>query len=460
METHMTRKQWKWQWKNQVTPTRWPGVFQRKEGGYIVRARVTDRTTGRLTEIRKVLPEVTEEAAVRWLVAEKARVRAGASSAKPHKMRFSEFAALLFERKVALRKLKSRASRDRWAHTLQHLVAGTTSDDGEVMVPGFGDIFIDQLDRGHVEAWQVGIQKLIAQGHYAPTTANGWLSILKVICKAARRDFGLRSVATEGIESFDTSEHVFYSEENPNALTPEQVPVFLAELKRQYPQHYAMAFLGLATGLRPSSLRPIRRAGAEPDVLWNESRILVRRSQTKGEEVMNTTKQKRRYSITVPEAVLEVLRWHVETQLVTPEQQDSDLLFPSLNGGFRASTVLNKPFAEVSETIGLGFAFTQRGMRRTFNDLARAANVEALITRSISGHLTEQMQHHYSTVQGSEQRDGIARVISLLEAREARRGGVPLGTDRNAEVAPSAVPSGAPGGAPTERGGTPKEKTG
>lgn len=60
--------------------------------------------------------------------------------------------------------------------------------------------------------------------------------------------------------------------------------------------------------------------------------------------------------------------------------------------------MLNKPFAEVAQAIELGYPFTQRGMRRTFNDLARAAEVESLVTRSISGYLTERMQHHYSTV--------------------------------------------------------------
>jgi hypothetical protein len=68
----------------------------------------------------------------------------------------------------------------------------------------------------------------------------------------------------------------------------------------------------------------------------------------------------------------------------------------------------------VSEAIELGYTFTQKGMRRTFNDLARAAKVEAIVTRSISGHLTERMQHHYSTVRPEEQRASIARVIELL----------------------------------------------
>jgi len=33
---------------------------------------------------------------------------------------------------------------------------------------------------------------------------------------------------------------------------------------------------------------------------------------------------------------------------------------------------------------------------------ARAAQIDDLVTRSISGHLTEPTQHHYSTVNGAE----------------------------------------------------------
>jgi integrase len=229
------------------------------------------------------------------------------------------------------------------------------------------------------------------------------------------------------------------------------VPVFLTALRELYPQHYAMGFLGLATGLRPSSLRPLRRRGETPDVLWDQQRLLVRRSQTRGEEVMNRTKQGTRYSIHLPDDVMSVLRWHVETQLVTPEQQESNLLFPSVTGGFRAPTVLNKPFEAVSEAIGLGHRFTQRGLRRTFNDLARTACVEGIVTRSISGHATERMQHHYSTVRSDEQRASIARVIDLMTAR-----------DRSAddpEKQPDPPSGGAPGGAPPVPGGAPAQET-
>lgn len=46
-------------------------------------------------------------------------------------------------------------------------------------------------------------------------------------------------------------------------------------------------------------------------------------------------------------------------------------------------------------------------------DLARAAEVQSLVTRSISGHLTQRMQDHHSSVSGDEQRHALARVVDL-----------------------------------------------
>jgi hypothetical protein len=41
------------------------------------------------------------------------------------------------------------------------------------------------------------------------------------------------------------------------------------------------------------------------------------------------------------------------------------------------------------------------------------------VTRSISGHQTERMQHHYSTVNGGEQRAALTKVIALLQPSAA-----------------------------------------
>ena len=173
-------------------------------------------------------------------------------------------------------------------------------------------MLVDQIRVAHVLAWKMGIASLITQGHYAPTTANGWLATI-------------------------------------------------------------------------------------------------------GNEVMDTTKTKLRQRISVPDEVMQILRWHVDTQLTTPEQQASDLLFPARDGAFLNEHCLRQPFAKVSPLIGLEMHFTPRGLRRTFNDLARAAHVEALVTKSISGHQTDRMREHYSTVQPLEQRRSIGAVLRLVK---------------------------------------------
>jgi hypothetical protein len=122
---------------------------------------------------------------------------------------------------------------------------------------------------------------------------------------------------------------------------------------------------------------------------------------------MNVIKDGSRYKIGLPKFLMDVLRWHVSTQLVTDEQEASDLLFPSIDGGYRAVGVLNKPFRVVAEKVGLSYRFTQRGLRRTFQDLARHAKIPDIVTRSISGHATEAMQEHYSTVSTAEKAAAI-----------------------------------------------------
>ena len=134
---------------------------------------------------------------------------------------------------------------------------------------------------------------------------------------------------------------------------------------------------------------------------------------------MEATKTKKRQKLFLPKELMDVLRWHVEQQIPESIQAESDLLFPSETGGFRSRSVLDKPFRDVAAAIKLGRHVTPRGMRRTYQDLARAAEMKDLVTRAISGHATEQMQQHYSTVAQTEMREGIAKIISLAGVREA-----------------------------------------
>jgi integrase len=333
----------------------------------------------------------------------------GTSALPIPKTRFSDFSVSLLEEKLALREIKSARGRERWVFTLRHLIDGTEG------VKGFGEMYIDQIKPAHVEQWKLGVAGLIGEHMYRPATTNGWLAILRIIMKRAKAKHLIAADPTEGVKAFDTSEHPVYTEEQPNALTTQEMRDFLGCMFELYPQHYAMTCLGYATGLRPSSVRALRRKGETPDVLWDDGVILIRRSATLG-EIMNTTKTKYRQRISVASVLTSVLRWHVETQLHTPQQLESDLLFPAEDGGLRSEACPRKPFAQVAAFIGLKKKFTPKGLRRTFNDAARVADLEGVVTMSISGHRTERMRDLYSSVSAGEQRDGIGKVLHLASA--------------------------------------------
>ncbi len=364
-----------------------------------------DPRTGKRREIDRALPDVSKARdAFAWLQAELERVRAGAfEPATPTAPRFAEYSATVFERKVDLGNIRSAKGREKWRVVLErHLI------------PAFGDLYIDRIRPPDVKAWQAKVAARIRAGEIAPTTANTILAVLRQVLGEAADDFDIKD-PMRGVEPFDTREHRVYTEEEPNSLAPADVPRFLEEMRVRFPQHYAFVLLGFATGLRPSSLRPLRRSGPQADVKWGDGVLLIRRSHTRRDEVMETTKTDLHQRLHLPAELVEVLGAHAAA--LKGKMHDSELLFPGETGGFRSASVLDKPFVAVSKAIGLPYRFTPRGMRRTYQDLARAAGIHDVVTRAISGHATPAMQRHYSTASSEEVRGALAAVISIATGR-------------------------------------------
>ena len=82
--------------------------------------------------------------------------------------------------------------------------------------------------------------------------------------------------------------------------------------------------------------------------------------------------------------------------------------------------MLTKPIVAIAEKAEITKHLSPYFMRRTFQDLCRAAQVHDFVARSISGHATVEMQQRYSSVNGAEVRDGLAKVISLAGFRSAQ----------------------------------------
>ncbi len=383
-----------------------PGVWKAEGGGWYVRARTRDPRTQKRREVSRYLAVASAKEAYDWLQEQLRLIGSGQDQQAQQRMRFSEFAASLLESKIEAREILSAAGRLKWAGVLEHHI-----------LPTFGDYFCDQISNRDLQGWRRALAQLVHKGEYSPVTVNGWIAVMKVAIKAMASELQLDRDPAALLEPLPTTGHRSYTPEAPNSVKPEDVPRFLEAMARLHRGHHAMTVLGFLTGLRPSSLRPLRRRGPHADVLWESGHLLVRRSQTHGREVMEATKTKKDQRIALPAWIVAVLAQHVaELRGVAAE---SDLLFPSKRGGFRSRSCLDKPFDAVRREVGIGYRVTPRAMRRTYQDLARAAGVTDLVTRSISGHATEAMQQLYSTVADGEQRSALTRVAELMQGSMA-----------------------------------------
>lgn len=307
---------------------------------------------------------------------------------------------------MAKKKIQSAKTRLQWEHILRlHLL------------PAFGEFYIDAIGTEDIEAWLTKVGERVKAGEYSPHTVNSWMAMLRVIMNSAVKEYHLERNPIMAVEGIDTSTHFTYTDEEPNSLLVDEVPAFPKAMKRLYPQYFGMVALGFATGLRPSSLRPLRRLGDVTDVKWDANAILIRRSQTRPGEVMEATKQKTRYRLTLPQDLMDILRWHTD-RLREGAMMESTLLFPSEEGGFRSPSCLDKPFRAVATAIGLKKHITPKGMRRTFQDLARKADIEAMVRQKICGHATDEMSELYSTIPQMEIQAAVAAVISVAKYKE------------------------------------------
>jgi hypothetical protein len=124
------------------------------------------------------------------------------------------------------------------------------------------------------------------------------------------------------------------------------------------------------------------------------------------------------------------------------------LMFPSTVGTYRTPNSLDAAWAKCLTAAQIGKRFTIHGLRYTFTDLVRLANVDAVVRRALTGHVTEEMQRHYSTVGLEEKRAAVAGVLRLVppEARakaptlmSSTADGVGASSTVNGAIASSAV---------------------
>jgi integrase len=135
-----------------------------------------------------------------------------------------------------------------------------------------------------------------------------------------------------------------------------------------------------------------------------------------------------------------ILREHRQRLLETQAPGvDSGWVFPSVRTGkLRGASSMKGAWMTCLEAVGITDRFTPHGLRRTFNDMLRRAQVDPVIAKALTGRVTEQMREHYSTVGLDEKRTAVASVLRLLPDRESEDNGADAGTPNDTTQADAA----------------------
>jgi integrase len=143
--------------------------------------------------------------------------------------------------------------------------------------------------------------------------------------------------------------------------------------------------------------------------------IRVTRKQVGGKVGPVSRKKRAPTEYPVEPELAEVLREHrrclhgdVDPKSVT------GWMFPTRTGTLRVPSSMDKAWEKVLKVAKITKRFTLHGLRYTFTDLVRRANVDAVVRRALTGHVTEDMQRHYSSVGMDEKRAAIAGITRLM----------------------------------------------
>jgi integrase len=283
------------------------------------------------------------------------------------------------------------------------------------VLPRLGDLYFDALRQTDVQDWvNEGLKD-----RYRVDTVRGWFRVLRTMIRDAMQTLDLPRDPTLRIAFPEAEER-----EEPNALEPEQLARFLAAMQRRYPQHHALTAVLAFTGLRFCHASALKW-----DDLDEEAAVIrVRRKQIRGRVGNVSRKKQAPRVIPIGPELLELLRAH-KKQVHAPRVSriarglhalhkapgvEEGWCFPSEVGTLRTPGGLWKAWRICKTEAGIQGRFTVHGLRRTFNDLTRRAGVDGIVIRSLTGHVTEKMRGHYSTVALEEKRRAVAGVVALI----------------------------------------------
>lgn len=391
--------------RQQGQKTRYPGVYRVNDNCYRVRAVGTDPRTGKKKAVEKLYEGVSAQEAARMRTVLVEEI--GAATRVVTKQRVSDFARSWIASKAV---------------SLDATTASMYADALEQHVlPALGDYWYDALVKADVQKWVDDCFSAVwktptgRKKRYARNSVHSWFRVFRTMTRDAVDALNLPRDPCVRIR-FPQEE----LREESNALEPAELLRFLSEMRARYPHHHAMVTLLAFTGLR------FCHASALKWEDWDEDKAVlhVRRKHVRGEVAPVSRKKRAPGVIPVEPELAEVLRAHRDRLAAAKAPGfDKGWMFPSDAGTLRTPNTLDRAWAKCAEAAKVKHRFTVHGLRYTFTDLIRLSKADAVVRRALTGHVTQEMQQHYSHVGTEEKRAAIAGALQLLaNVKEAKSG--------------------------------------
>ncbi len=387
--------------------TRYPGVTRLPDGRFLLRVKVENPKTGRMQERERIVECATPAEAARL----RDELRDPASVADARKrVRLNDFSISWLNGK---RKEIKPATFDRYTRTIAHHIAAQ-----------LGDYYVDALTHNDIVEWRN------AQDDKA-STINGRLRVLKTLMADATIAFDLQRDPALKVKGLSETGGAGYDDDNPNALTAEQLAAFLDVAKRELRGRWfpLLATLGF-TAMRVGEVTALKWS----DIVWpgeaDNGYIKVQRAQWM-KHVGAPKTGKRVRVVPLPKELASILREHHRAQVARLDEDLSPTkrrglelgikegwVFPSDKGEPTIAPSVRKPFQDVLQALKDEGKhelphLTVHGLRRTMNNLLRQV-AQGEVVRSVTGHVTERMTEHYSHVSRDEKDVAFAKVISIV----------------------------------------------
>lgn len=378
------------------TKTRHPGVYRVGPSEYRVRCKVQG-PDGKTRQAERIVDGTLEEAvAVRVALSGglKSVGRAGAS-VLPVRPTVSDFAKFWLESKAGS---LEPGTLDRYADVLEFHV-----------LPFMGGTRIDEVRAADVQAF---INAQVAK-KATPQTVRSRFQMLRGMMRDAvnmldlPRDPTMRPMLP-----------AIGDRDEGNRLSGEQLAAWLSAFRDAAPVQYAYVLTLALTGMRPCHVRALRWEDVDLDAAVLRPRMKVYLG------VLSPASMKKRApkEFPIPAELVEELRAHrawlnapmVDYHLgpcLRHPGADSGLVFPNREGKPQCQSKVWRVWQEVNAKVGV--QLNARGLRRTFNDLLRRSQVDAITAEALTAQ-TPGVRRLYSTVGLDEKRDAVGKVLKMV----------------------------------------------